>query len=285
MAVCSSSSPIRNQIPYPYFEMGDTDLYMRYCFNAMRSRVAPVTTMGARGPKSKCIDEACPNKECEIYGQAGQGNIASNGTYYTNNGRIRKYVCRSCGTSFCDHKNTALFNLRTDDEKVLLVLKMIVKGMRLRATAEVLEANPGHHPTVGPQGGDAQRGGERRPAQGDRLVEGGTGELWTFDQKTLSAVEQFEDEGTWVWTAVDPEHKAAFAHRVGERKQSSANELIERIKELVAGIPSFCSDGLELYKNALLNTFNRVVRFTRAGKRGRLRSPGSFRMRSFVTLK
>ena len=95
--------------------------------------------MGARGPKSKFIDEACPNKDCDTYGQKGQGNIAGNGTYQTRNGRVRKYVCRSCGTTFCCRKNTAFFDFKTKDEKVLLALKMIIKGMSMRAVAEVLE--------------------------------------------------------------------------------------------------------------------------------------------------
>jgi transposase-like protein len=95
--------------------------------------------MGARGPKSKFIDEACPNKDCGMHGQVGKGNIAGNGTYQTRNGRVRKYVCRSCGTTFCGRKNTAFFDFKTKDEKVLLALKMIIKGMSMRAVAEVLE--------------------------------------------------------------------------------------------------------------------------------------------------
>ena len=95
--------------------------------------------MGARGPKSKFIDETCPNKECCKYGQVGQGNIAGNGTYQTRNGRVRKKVCRACGTTFCGRKNTVFFDFKTKDEKVLLALKMIIKGMSMRAVAEVLE--------------------------------------------------------------------------------------------------------------------------------------------------
>ena len=96
-------------------------------------------TMGARGPKSKFIDEACPNKKCGMYGQVNQGNIAGNGTYQTHNGRVRKFVCRSCGTTFCDRKNTAFFDFKTKDEKVMLALKMIVKGMSMRGVADVLD--------------------------------------------------------------------------------------------------------------------------------------------------
>lgn len=91
--------------------------------------------------------------------------------------------------------------------------------------------------------------------------------------KTLPSVEQLEDEGTWVWAAFDPEHKAVLAHRMGERRQSSADRLIELVKQRVVGTSHFCSDGLELYKSALLRTFGRSVKFPRTGKRGRPRSP------------
>jgi len=84
-------------------------------------------------------------------------------------------------------------------------------------------------------------------------------------------MERYEDDGTWVWVAFDPEHKVVLAHVVGERKQSSANKLIKQVRQKVAGIHSFCSDGLRFYRNALLRSYGRVVSFPRTGLRGRLR--------------
>ena len=94
--------------------------------------------MGERGPKQKFNHIACPNKDCGLYGQAGKGNIIGNGTYKTKSGKIRKYICKSCGLVFNDRTNTAFFDLRTKDEKVLIALKMIIKGMSLRSVAEIL---------------------------------------------------------------------------------------------------------------------------------------------------
>ena len=94
--------------------------------------------MGNRGNKSKFNDIACPNTECGMLGKAGQGNIVGNGTYKTKSGKIRKYICRSCGRVFCDRTNTAFFDLRTKDEKVLIALKMAIKGMSLRSISEIL---------------------------------------------------------------------------------------------------------------------------------------------------
>ncbi|MDP6627909.1 MAG: hypothetical protein QGG50_08405 [Methanopyri archaeon] len=94
--------------------------------------------MGERGPKPSFIDKACPNEKCRDFGITDLGNIVGNGTYRTKSGRVRKYICRTCDTSFCDRTRTAFFNLRTKDEKVLIALKLVLKGMGLRGIAEVL---------------------------------------------------------------------------------------------------------------------------------------------------
>jgi transposase-like protein len=95
--------------------------------------------MGNRGPKQRFKDIACPNRDCEQYGKVDSGNIVGNGTYQTKNGKVRKYICRSCGTVFCDRTNTAFFDLKTKDWLILVALKMIIKGMSLRSIAEILD--------------------------------------------------------------------------------------------------------------------------------------------------
>jgi transposase-like protein len=88
------------------------------------------------------LDVACANEECEQYGRTGQGNIIGNGTYATKSGRVRKYICRTCGRVFCDRTNTMFYDLRTSEDKVILALKLILKGMSQRSIAEVLEVCP-----------------------------------------------------------------------------------------------------------------------------------------------
>jgi transposase len=42
---------------------------------------------------------------------------------------------------FCDRTNTAFYDLRTNEDKILLALKLVLKGMSLRSIAEVLEVS------------------------------------------------------------------------------------------------------------------------------------------------
>ncbi len=95
--------------------------------------------MGARGPRSAFMDVACPDPQCRQYGQTGRGNIASNGTKRSQTGRVRNFLCRSCGGSFCERTGTAFYDLRSPEERVLMAIKLLLRGMSLRGIAEVLE--------------------------------------------------------------------------------------------------------------------------------------------------
>ena len=81
---------------------------------------------------------AYPNRDCHLYGKVDQGNIASNGTKKTKSGRVRNFLCRSCGKSFCQRQGTAFYDLRSPEGLVLLAIKMLLRGMSLRGIADVL---------------------------------------------------------------------------------------------------------------------------------------------------
>jgi len=98
--------------------------------------------MGKRGPKPRFLDVACPNEKCSLFGIAGKGNITCYVTYMIDSGKVRKYICSNCGTSFCDRTNTAFYDLRTSEDKVRLALEMAMKGMIIQAIADVLKSKP-----------------------------------------------------------------------------------------------------------------------------------------------
>ncbi len=95
--------------------------------------------MGKRGPKPQFTDVACPNEDCDLYGQTGQENVVGNGTYISRGEKTRRYICRHCGKAFCDHTGTFYHDLRKDEKIIDLALKMSMKGMSIEAIAEVLE--------------------------------------------------------------------------------------------------------------------------------------------------
>jgi transposase-like protein len=98
--------------------------------------------MGKRGPKPRFLDVACPNEKCTLFGVAGKGNVTVYGTYERISGKGRKFVCHTCGKTFCDRTNTPLYDLRTDEETVKMALKMSMRGMSVLGIAETIEKQP-----------------------------------------------------------------------------------------------------------------------------------------------
>jgi transposase-like protein len=98
--------------------------------------------LGKRGPKPRFLDIACPNEQCTLFGISEKGNVTCYGTYMIDSGKVRKYICHTCGTRFCDRTNTAFYDLRTSEDKVRLALKMVTKGMSIQAIADVLKSKP-----------------------------------------------------------------------------------------------------------------------------------------------
>lgn len=98
--------------------------------------------MGKRGPKPRFLDVACPNDKCTLFGITGKGNVTVYGTYERSSGKGRKFICHTCETTFCDRTNTPFYDLRTDEEKVKMALKMAMRGMSVLGIAETLEVKP-----------------------------------------------------------------------------------------------------------------------------------------------
>lgn len=94
--------------------------------------------MGARGPKPGFTDVACPNRRCRHHGKPRQDNVVGNGRYRTRSGLVRNFLCRRCGKSFCERTDTAFYDLRSAEEKVVLALQLVLRGMALRAVAGAL---------------------------------------------------------------------------------------------------------------------------------------------------
>ena len=53
-----------------------------------------------------------------------RGNVRSIATYLTQSGKRRIFDCTPCGEQFSETRQTVFFDLRTPEEKVILVLKL-----------------------------------------------------------------------------------------------------------------------------------------------------------------
>ena len=75
--------------------------------------------------------QPCPNPKCKYYTLIGRGNVIAISTYLTQSGKRRIFTCKECQTSFSETRDTVFHDLRTPEEKVIMVLKMFLIGVDL----------------------------------------------------------------------------------------------------------------------------------------------------------
>lgn len=71
----------------------------------------------------------CPNIECPARGQIGKGNIGIQSQ------KKKRYICNVCEQTFTTTKGTIFYRLRTEPQKVLLVIALLAYGCPIQAAA------------------------------------------------------------------------------------------------------------------------------------------------------
>jgi len=88
--------------------------------------------------KAKHWGQACPNPAGRHYKLMNRGNVRAIATYQTQSGPRRIFNCPLCGEPFSETRDTAFFDLRTPEEKVILVLKLLLCKVELTSISFAL---------------------------------------------------------------------------------------------------------------------------------------------------
>lgn len=154
-----------------------------------------------------------------------RGNISSRATYLTQSGKRRIFSCSVCGESFSERRDTVFFDLRTEEEKVIMALKMLLVRCELTAISFVLGVT---EETVLAW---RARAATKAEQINEHLLREVTvtqvqlDELWSFIRRKASAEAQQEVESPataadgrqWVWLSFAPEYRLILAAVVGPR--------------------------------------------------------------------
>jgi transposase-like protein len=72
-----------------------------------------------------------------------RGNVRAIATYSTQSGRRRIFQCKVCHEQFSETRGTVFFDLRTVEETVILVLKLLLCKVELTALSFALGVTEG----------------------------------------------------------------------------------------------------------------------------------------------
>jgi len=231
--------------------------------------------------KAQDWGQPCPNPACTHYRLMNRGNVRAIATYPTQSGRRRIFDCKLCGEQFSETRATVFFDLRTSEEKVILVLKLLLCKVELSSMSCALGVT---EKTILEW---LRRAAEQATVINQHLLREvqvasvQLDELWAFILRKHAqaaaedgeSTEQSTDGRQWVWVSFAAEFRLLLATYVGPRTCQSALHLLQLTAAVVCGVPCFFSDGFSSYLPALIAVYHQIKEFARTGKRGRPRKP------------
>jgi IS1 family transposase/transposase-like protein len=214
----------------------------------------------------------CPNRFCRYYGRPFHASLL------VKNGSTRgqkQARCRGCGRTVALTYGTAYFDLDADPADFEIAIRALAEGNSLRATGRIVQIDK-----------DTASVWLHRAALHCRQVmlslwhdltvtECQLDELWSFVHTKERHLETAKCccatyGDAWIWVAFAPVWRCVLAFVVGERTQTEANRLLERVVHVTdAHTPFFTSDQLAEYRTALLLAYGEWQQPERHGTRGR----------------
>ena len=231
--------------------------------------------------KPKDWGQPCPNPACDHYKLINRGNVKSIATYETRSGKRRIFQCRECGEQFSETRETVFFDLRTPEEKVMIVLKLLLCKVELTAISFAIGVT---EETILMW---LQRAAQKAEEINQHLMrevevtQVEVDELWSFVLRKRSknaeangeSPDESRDGRQWVWVSFAPEYRLVLATYVGPRTYQSALRLIQLTAAVVLDVPAFFSDGFNCYLSALVEVYHQLKTFPRTGRPGRPKKP------------
>jgi transposase-like protein len=82
-------------------------------------------------------DQRCPNPACPGRNGAARRAVVIHSREH------RRFRCTACGKTWVERRRATTYRLRYPDAKVARALRCLAAGLSIRATAELLDVNPG----------------------------------------------------------------------------------------------------------------------------------------------
>lgn len=204
---------------------------------------------------------ACIDHRCDLYGQAGQGNLTVRKVYGQD--AIRFVRCTCCGAEFSERKATALWNTKVSEAKAVAVAEHLGEGCSLKATARLVKVDVSVVRRLN------RKVAEHGEAWHDERAQGLTVEALEADERHGYA----HDKGQPQWEAelIDPVSKFVVSHAQGPRDETLIRRLLSNGASRLADRQRLVllTDGEASYASLFPEIFGQAYRPARQGSRGR----------------
>jgi transposase-like protein len=191
----------------------------------------------------------CPNESCCARGQIGAGNLSIHGR------KRPRYKCHSCGKTFNERKGTMLEGLRTDEEKVGIVVMLLAYGCPLQAIVHAFGLD---ERTVAAW--------QRRAGTHCKRVHIDVVQQGKVKSQHIQA-DEIRAKGrkiiVWIALAMDVTTRLWLAGTVSQhRDRTLIDRLLQHVRaccQVVHGL-LVCTDGFAAYPNSIVRAFREKVK-------------------------
>ena len=191
------------------------------------------------------------------------------GKYGKDRNGTQRYRCKKCGKTFLEPQDKPLDHMRIPMDKAVQAIKCLVEGCSIRSTARLtgLEKKTILRLLV-LVGKKAERILDSRVRNVDcPLIQ--ADEIWSFvnkKQKKLKASDPYEYGDQYTFVALDPSSKLVVSHVVGKRDGVTTQELIDDLKDRVAGRIQLSTDAFSPYEESVETAFGSDVDYAQVHK-------------------
>jgi IS1 family transposase/transposase-like protein len=204
---------------------------------------------------------ACVESDCDLYGQAGQGNLTVRKVYGKD--QIRYLRCRCCGSEFSERKGTGLWNTKVSEVKAVSVAAHLSEGCSPESIVRLVDVDISVVRRL-----NKVSGKHGRLFHEERVIEIEVEALEADERHGFSDTKQ---QPAWEAEVMDPKSKLILAHEQGRRDEALIRRLYADASKRVANRHDLVllTDGEPSYATLFPEYFGVPYQPARNGTNGR----------------
>lgn len=180
--------------------------------------------------------------------------------------RTQKYRCKKCQKMCSDADKRQFGTLRSQPEKILLVVQLLTEGMGIRGAARVAGCHRDTVLRILKHAGTRSYDLLKRKLQDVSPKRVEADEIWTYVQKKADKEQDPElDLNPWgdcyIFLAMDADNKLMLMPTIGKRTELKTELFAQDLAQATTGRFQLTTDGFRPYKNAMKNALKDRVDF------------------------
>lgn len=209
-------------------------------------------------------DRCCLNSECPNFGKTNLKSIIRHSMYKTGQGRRRRFLCKTCGKTFCSTKGTPYYRLHHSRSNFDNVATMTVEGVCPSSISRIKRISRNTVCRWQELASQAAQKFMTHKLNGIEMIELQADEIQSFVGKKKNQ--------TWVFATIEVWSRLWISFVVGKRNYRNTKQLLrDTIQRCVFKKPFlFTTDGFEFYAWVAKQLLGPICAFAQVMKKRRM---------------